>query len=337
MREAMFIKRNAEKWKAIQSSKSTDPDEKASEFSELIEDLSYAKTYYPKSKVTKWINGITAGIYQDIYKNKKIEYSRLINFWRYELPFLFRKYHKIFLFTFIMFSLFVAIGFYSSYTSPEFLVNVMGSDYVKMTEENISKGDPFGVYRDDDQFGMFIRIAFNNIRVAFLTFLGGFTAGLATLYLMWTNGIMIGSFHYLFTAHDLGTKAILVIWIHGMIEISSIIIAVTSGFILGNGILFPGTYTRMQSFKRAARDAVKVLISLIPFFVFAAFLESYITNLMSDTFSSKGDGLPIWASVLILAGSAALIIWYYVLLPIKLSRKGIPQEDKGIISRMKSS
>lgn len=336
MREAMFIKRNAEKWKSIQNSKSSDPDQKADEFIELIEDLSYAKTNYPRSKVTNWINGITAGIYQDVYKNKKVDYSRLADFWRLELPFVFRKYHGVFLFTFLLFTLFVSIGFYSSYINPEFVRNVMGADYVRMTEDNIAKGDPFGVYRDDDPFGMFIRIAFNNIRVAFLTFIGGVTAGFATIYLMWSNGVMIGSFHYLFVQHDLGMKAILVIWIHGMIEIASIIIAATSGIILGNGILFPGTYTRMQSFKRAAKDAVKVLISLIPFFIFAAFLESYITHLMSDTFSSTGGGLPVWASILILTGSALLIIWYYILLPIKLSKKGIPKLDKGIISRLQS-
>lgn len=338
MREALFIKKNAEKWKQIQHQPTDDPDEKAERFTELISDLSYAKTYYPRSKVTRWINGLASGMYQEIYKNRKIEYSRLLTFWKYELPVLFKRHHKVFLFTTLLFCTFVGIGLFSSYSNPDFIRNVLGEPYVNMTEENIDKGDPFGVYRDDDPFGMFIRIAVNNIRVAFLTFIGGFTAGFGTLYLMWSNGIMIGSFHYLFIQHDLGVKAVLVIWVHGTIEISSIIIAATSGLIVANGMLFPGTYTRMQSFRRAVKDAVKVLICLIPFFIAAAFLESYITHLMSNTFSTKKDaGLPVWMSVLILSGSLALIVWYFVVRPIQLHKKGIPHTKKGIISRMQGT
>ncbi len=102
-------------------------------------------------------------------------------------------------------------------------------------------------------------------------------------------------------------------------------------------MLFPGTYTRMQSFRRSVKDAVKVLICLVPFFIVAAFLESYITHLMSNTFSGNKDaGLPIWMSVFILSGSLALMIWYFLIRPIQLHIKGIPQTKKGIIARMQS-
>jgi uncharacterized protein YacL len=155
---------------------------------------------------------------------------------------------------------------------------------------------------------------------------------------MWSNGIMLGSFQYLFFANGLGYKSILVIWIHGTIEISSIVIAGAAGFILANGILFPGTYKRMQSFKRGAKDAAKVLICLIPFFIIAAFLESYITHLMSQTFDKAANsGLPVWLSILILAGSLWLIIWYFIIWPIKLSRKGFFIKNDGIVSRLNGS
>ena len=71
MREALFIKKNADKWTEYQNSPTDNPDEMADRFVTLIDDLSYAKTFYPKSKVTRWINGIAAGIYQNIYQNKK--------------------------------------------------------------------------------------------------------------------------------------------------------------------------------------------------------------------------------------------------------------------------
>ncbi len=336
MREAMFIKKNAEKWDKYQHSPTDNPDETAERFVNLIDDLSYAKTFYPKSKVTRWVNGIAAGIYQSIYKNKKEKYSRIFIFWKYELPLLFKRYHRIFLFTTILFVLFVAIGVFSSKENPEFVRGVMGDAYVDMTEENIEKGDPFGVYKDGNPFSMFVWIGFNNIRVAFLSFIGGFTLGLFTIRVMWSNGIMLGSFQYMFFAKGLGIKSVMVIWIHGTLEISAIVIAATAGFVLAAGILFPGTYSRFDSFKRNGKDAAKILISLVPIFIVAAFFESYVTHLMSQTYDkAKNPGLPVWASVSILAASSAFIIWYFVILPIRLHRKGYYIQPDGIINRVK--
>jgi uncharacterized membrane protein len=102
------------------------------------------------------------------------------------------------------------------------------------------------------------------------------------------------------------------------------VIAACSGFILGFGWLFPGTYTRKQSFLRAAKDAMKICISLIPFFIIAAFFESYVTHLMSNTFQqdSTDIGLPVPVSIGILTGSFFLILWYFVLYPIHLHKQG---------------
>jgi uncharacterized membrane protein SpoIIM required for sporulation len=337
MREAMFIKKNAEKWKKYQNEPSSDPDEASERFITLMDDLAYAKTFYPRSKATKWINGLAGTAYQTIYKNKKEKYSRLFNFWKYELPMIFRRHHRTFLFTAIIFSLFVVIGYFSSAHNPEFVRGVLGNRYVDMTEENIAKGDPFGVYKDDSPFNMFIRIGFNNIRVAFLTFIAGFSLGFFTLKLLWSNGVMLGCFQQMFFANGLGIKSVMVIWIHGTIEISSIVIAGSAGFILANGILFPGTFKRLDSFKRNAKDACKILICLIPFFIVAAFLESYITHLMSETFDRTTKcGLPVWVSVLILAGSLALIVWYFVIWPIILEKRGFLLKKDGIVERLQN-
>ena len=336
MREAMFIKKNAEKWKAYQQEDTADPDEASERFIALMDDLAYAKTFYPKSKATKWINGLAAGVYQNIYRNKKEKYSRVFTFWKYELPLIIQKHHRTFLFTTLIFVLFVTLGVFASRQDPEFIRGILGDNYVRMTEDNIAKGDPFGVYKDENPFNMFVRIAFNNIKVAFITFMGGFTGGLLTFYLLWSNGIMLGSFQYFFFANGLGIQSILVIWIHGTIEISSIVIAGAAGFVLANGILFPGTYTRMESFKRNAKDAAKILICLIPFFIGAAYLESYITHLMSDTYDKAPGGMPAWLSVLILGLSFLLITWYFIAWPILLHRKGFFIKKDGIVSRLQN-
>ncbi|MBS1732711.1 MAG: hypothetical protein JST02_05400, partial [Bacteroidetes bacterium] len=72
-------------------------------------------------------------------------------------------------------------------------------------------------------------------------------------------------------------------------------------------------------------------------FITAAFLESYITHYMSQTYDrSSAPGMPVWVSICILAGSLLLIVWYFVIWPIKLNRRGFFIKEDGIISRLNS-
>ena len=325
----MFIKKNVDKWNSYQQTKTDNPDETAERFVTLVDDLSYAKTFYPHSKVTRWINGIAAGVYQDIYRNRKEKYSRVFTFWKYELPLLFKKYHGIFLFSFLVFVLFVCIGIFGSVKEESFIRGVLGDGYVDMTEENISKGDPFGVYKDDNPFSMFVRIAMNNSFIAFIMAISGMLLGIGTLYFMWQNGLMLGCFQYMFFAKGLGFKSVMVIWIHGTLEILALVIASTAGLIIAHSILFPGTFSRVHSFKRGIKDALKIMIVLVPVFILAAFFESYVTHLMANTYSKESNaGLPVWAGATILSMSLLFIAWYFVIHPIRLHKKLNQQKEK---------
>lgn len=332
MREGMFIKKNVDKWNEYQHTQTNDPDEMAHRFITLVDDLSYAKTFYPKSKVTRWINGIAANIYLSIYQNKKEKFSRIFIFWKYELPLLFRKYHRLLLFSFLLFTLFVAIGVFSSIKDETFIRGVLGDNYVDMTEDNISKGDPFGVYKSENPFTMFVRIAMNNTFVSLLMVMGGVLIGLGTIYAMWQNGLMLGCFQYMFFAKGLGLQSVLVIWVHGTLEILALVIAATAGLVITQGILFPGTHSRIESFKQGVKDSLKIMIALVPVFILASFFESYVTHLMSNTFDKeRNEGLPVWGSTLILILSLSFIIWYFVIHPIRLHKKGFLIKKDGIL------
>lgn len=328
MREGRFIKNNVKKWNAYQKTKAKNPDETAERFVNLLDDLSYARTFYPHSSVTQWINGLAVTIYQTIYKNRKRTYRDFSNFWKKELPLLFYRHRKILLFSLLFFVLCVAIAVLSCVLDPSYAKsyfdNKVQRGYYDSTIELIRNGDPFGVYKDANPFSMFVRIAFNNIRVAFSVVLFGISFGVGTFLLMWNTGFMLGCFQYIFFSQGLGWQSVLVIWIHGTIEISSIVIAGCAGFLLGKSLLFPGTFTRLQSFLRGAKDAMKIGVALVPFFIIAAFFESYITHLMSITFQKNTTdiGLPIPVSIFILAASFVLMAWYFVWYPLTLHRSG---------------
>lgn len=325
MREALFIKKNAQKWQEYEHFETDDPDEMAGRFTTLVDDLAYAKTFYPQSKVTKLINGLALTIYQSIYRNKKERYTRLISFWKTELPLIIRKNHKVFLFTFLVFAACFLMGVVSSLTDYEFVKGVLGESYVAMTEENIANGDPFGVYKSTAEggyFSSFIHFFFNNVQVDFILFICGLTFGIFTFYFLFTNSVMFGTFQTMFISKGLGTKAVMVIWIHGTLEAASMIVSAAAGFIIARSLLFPGSFKRITSFKNGMKDAIKIMIIFVPMTLCAAFLESYVTHLMSESFDKDGKGgIPVWGSILILAVSLLFVAWYFVIYPIRLEKR----------------
>ena len=303
MREGRFIKKNIDKWKQYQYESATDPDEMAQQFTELVNDLGYSKTFYPHSKVTQYLNGLASKIYLGIYKNKREESSRILKFWKTELPLTVRKYHRELLYSFLLFTVFAVMAAFSSAQDQSFVRGVLGDNYVEMTEDNITRGDPFGVYKDKNKFEMFFTIALNNVKVSFMVFVGGFLLSIGTVWMLFENGMMLGSFQTFFFLKDLGWQSVLVVWVHGSLEISAIV---------GNSILFPGTHKRLQSLKRGAKDGLKLMIGLVPVFIVAAFIEGYITRYST---------MPKAVSISILIASFTFIIWYFVLYPIQLQKR----------------
>ena len=195
MREAMFIKKNAENGRVPARSPTDNPDETAERLLRLST-ISYAKTFYPHPArlPAGWMD--PAGIYQSIYQNKKKStavFSSSGNGTAAPVqtlsPHLFFYHH---LFPAVLWPL---VFFIHEWWG--FIRGVLGDNYVNMTEENIAKGDPLVCIKDDNPFSMFVRIAFNNIKVSF--------SGLFWIYsqhshpvVMWQKRAHAGCFQYMF-------------------------------------------------------------------------------------------------------------------------------------------
>jgi uncharacterized membrane protein SpoIIM required for sporulation len=309
MREPLFVKQNAAKWSSFEQSPTDDPDELAERFIQITDDLAYAKTFYPKSKTTAYLNGLAAGLHQSIYKNKSEKSNRFLTFWKYELPILFKTYQRPLLYSFIFFIIFCSIGALSAKYDENFVRLILGDSYIDMTNANIAKGDPFGVYKQGGETLMFLAIAANNIYVSLVTFVSGVIFSVGSIYFLFRNGLMLGSFQYYFFSKGLGIKSILVVWIHGTLEISAIMIAGAAGIILGNSLLFPKTFSRMVSLKRGDKDGMKVAVGIVPILIVAAFFEGFVT---------RHTEMPVWLSVSILTSSLLFIIWYVIIYPNKI-------------------
>jgi len=311
LREGLFIKKNKDRWERVQQQTAGDADEMARDFVQLVDDLAYAKTFYPTSRVTHYINSLAAKIYLSIYKNRKEESNRLLNFWRYDVPLTVKKHRTLIGVALVIFLLFFSIGFFSALHEPGFVREVLGDNYVNMTEENIEKGNPFGVYQDANSFVMFIRIMVNNILVSFTYFFRGIALGVPSLVSLGKEGIRLGAFEHMFYAKGLGGQAVTTVLIHGLLELTAIIIACGAGLVMGTSFLFPGTKRRMQAFREGTKDGVKMVIGLIPVFAMAAFYEGFVTRYYK---------MPLPLNLFLLLSSALFIVWYFIIYPSRLTQ-----------------
>src|SRR5258708_37934657 len=128
MRKAQFLKQNTDKWKQYEAEikQRQNADVLADRFIELTDDLSYSKTFYPKSNTSKYLNGLASLFHQSIYKNKKEKSSRVWYFWQFELPYLFRKYHRQFFWALIFFLVFCSMGALSAKYDSNFIRLILG-------------------------------------------------------------------------------------------------------------------------------------------------------------------------------------------------------------------
>lgn len=287
-----------------------DPDVLASNYIELTNDLAYAQTFYSQSKTEQYLNELSIRAHQLIYKDQKSSNNKVAHFFKYEIFEAIWQIRRPMLYSLLIFLLANIIGFVSAQYDDDFVRLIMGDHYVNMTIENIKKGNPAAVYQQGSDWGGALAITINNVKVAFYAFIFGVFVSIGTGYILFSNGIMVGAFHYVFYKYGVLEEAMSAIWIHGTIELSVIVIAGGCGIALGNSILFPKSYTRLESFKRAAKQASKVLISTVPFFIVAGTLEGFVT---------RHYQVSIWLSLSIIVLSALAIIYFYLIKPKRMA------------------
>jgi uncharacterized membrane protein SpoIIM required for sporulation len=317
MREIAFIKQNKEKWlefeQAISGKEKKNPDDLASLYIQLINDLAFAQTYYPKSKAVVYLNNLAVQTYQMIYKTRRHEKNRLIQFFKTDVPLTVYNNRRYVLYAFVLFFFFLFVGVFSATQESDFLRFVIGDDYVDMTLENIEKGNPVAVYKMGSSWGSAIGITLNNLNVGAKEFILGITGGLGTAYVLFKNTMMLGAFQYFFYEHNVFWASVRGIWIHGAMEIFGMVIEAAAGFVIGAGILFPKTFSRVESLKRGFKNGLIIWFSTIPFTIAAGMLEGFITRYSPD--------MPIALNIFIILFTLGVISWYYLIYPYRVHKR----------------
>jgi uncharacterized membrane protein SpoIIM required for sporulation len=182
----------------------------------------------------------------------------------------------------------VVIGVWLAH-SPK-AIDAIGSAALRQTYIN---HDFAAYYRSQPSAQFAAQVQTNNIRVAFFAFAGGIAGCILTVVTLAQNGAAVGLSAGLFAnAHKLPQFFGLILP-HGLLELSSVIVAGASGLRLGWALIAPGDRTRAEALAEEGRRSVVIVAGLILTFLVAGTIEGFVAGSSLPTATRVGIGVVV--------------------------------------------
>ncbi len=239
-------------------------------------DLALAQRAFPTHPVARYLNQLVGRAHAVVYRDPPLRWRALVRFYRQGFPALYR---ALLPYTTIATLLFVAAAvaaFFVVWRTPDTLL-VLGGPGMAPLIHQVERGDLWTDIAPSARSAAAGLILTNNIRVTFLTFAGGMTAGLLTLWVMVSNGLSIGGVFGLLQAHALAGGLADFVVAHGFIELSVIFLAGGCGFFMADGLVRPGPYSRRVALVRRARTGMQLILGSAPLLVLAGLIEGFVS------------------------------------------------------------
>ncbi|MCL2664447.1 MAG: stage II sporulation protein M [Defluviitaleaceae bacterium] len=261
----------------------------ASAFKKTSYHLAYAKTHYPESETTYYLNAVVAAAHNFYYVREKSGFAEIKHYLLSGFPSAFyfaRKY--------------IAVS-----AAIFFAGAVLAHIYVSADPQNLSRivpGTFDGSGGEWDYPLMSAYVMTNNIRVAGTLFATGLFGGIGTVLILLYNGAIIGALNAFAAVHSFEGFIYFysLILPHGIIELLAIYICGACGLMLGKSLLIPGKHKRKDAVIKAAKDAGKLIPGIILMLVVAGLIEGFFTPLSIS---------PWWKITFAAVSAAALIIY----------------------------
>lgn len=263
--------------------------------------LSVVRTHYPSSDATRYLNQLVAQAHASIYRTRSPGLNGIIQTFFRDIPSVFQRHIRYIIISFALFVGAAALGFIGCYFEEDLPRIIVGDQYVDKTEANIAKGDPCAVYKTGVQPLASSIIMTNNIGVTFYAFALGILMGAGTALILIFNGLVLGTITFVFFQNQSGMEFLSTVMIHGTIELSCIFVAGGAGLLLGDALINPGNRLRKEALVHNGKEAVKLILGIIPWLILAGIIEGFITPL----------DLPISARIAIISATGSLFGIYF--------------------------
>lgn len=163
-------------------------------------------------------------------------------------------------------------------------------------------------YSSEPSADFAVQVWTNNVLVAFEAFAGGIFFGLLTLVALFVNGLNIGfAAGAFYAAHQPGEFWGLVTP-HGLLELTSVVLAGAAGLRLGWAIVRPGDMPRSVALARSGPQVVQLAIGTILTLAVSGSIEGFVTGSALPTTVRVGIGVGVelaFLSWVLVCGRAA--------------------------------
>ncbi|MBI3649560.1 MAG: stage II sporulation protein M [Acidobacteria bacterium] len=280
-----LLKTRLEKWKRLEylTSRASKyhltglSGEEVREFGQLYRrtaaDLAIAREEVRDQRLVNYLNHLVARAHGAIYRSESSGFGIIKDFLRYEFPVIFRQTFFYTLASFLIFLVTAAFGFGISFLDERFTEKT----YPDMRRQIIAHENWTARINQGGQNPVASTgIQTNNIQVTFLAFVGGILAGLGTIWIEASNGLMFGAVMGLCLKYKFADVPIFVS-AHGVIELTAIFISGGAGLLIGKAMLMPGDLKRKDALVTNGLLAIKLILGCIPMLVVAGIIEGFLS------------------------------------------------------------
>ncbi len=294
MKEDFFIEKNKSEWESLEAAavriEKSGLRKLGAENARLFlqsfrntsHHLAYARTHYPDSDLTKYLNNLIGKCQTHVYAVQKVDPGEMFRYLTQGYPAILRDYQGFILAAFAIFMVGAAVGFGMIFMSVDNAVYFLPEGLLDAIKDNKMGSGEWNYPL------MSSIIMTNNIGIALKAFVLGITLGIGTVYILFFNGALLGALTAAVYLYGDPLRFWSLILPHGVLELTAIFIAGASGLILARGILLPGELARRHSLIQGAQQAISLVFGVAVMLVLAGIIEGFFTPLPLDPWVKLG-------------------------------------------------
>jgi uncharacterized membrane protein SpoIIM required for sporulation len=288
MRETRFVDTGRPRWaeletllagsdrRGLRSLQPAELDALALGYRAATSDLAIARTRRYDARLVDYLNRLVGRAHARVYAGTSAGgWSKLAHFFAVAFPNEVRRSWQAIALCVLITCVTAALSYRATRADPANAYAFVAAAQVPVVNRSLHDSN-FGF---DRAFApaMSTMIVTNNVRVAALAFAGGITAGILTLYIIGSNGLMVGTLGALFAQRGFGADFWATIAPHGVIELFAIQIAGGAGLILAAGIVRPGRARRVDALRANAARALTLMLGVAGLLIIAGTIEGFVS------------------------------------------------------------
>ncbi len=271
-------------------------------YRQVATDLAYARQQSADAQVVDYLNSLLAKAHAVLYRARRGSALKGLRTLWYAFPDAVRRHFRLVLVCIGLFFMGASVPYLLVLSDPTWAERMVSPQWRGVLEQWQS-GQQRAVGQSEGASLMFSFYFINNTRVALLAFGLGFFFGVPTVYLMWSNGFLLGLFAGAMQSVDKLGFFLVSIYPHGVPELGAIFLCGAGGLVLGRAMLMPGDLTRIESLRRAAPDAFWLLAGSMVLLLIAAFTEAFFSFYNFPSWAKFA-----WGTVALVALSAYILL-----------------------------